>query len=134
MTTQTLPSISFGRAVRAGFIAGLISAGLNNIWSLLAQALGAVAPPMFAFAVTVSSIMPTVIGAILFFALVKWTSKGQLIWMVIAVAFTLLSCIPTFGTTLPDGNAAPERFTLLTLPMHLIAGAVAIWGIPKWSK
>ncbi|MCA6420881.1 MAG: hypothetical protein IM603_17480, partial [Cytophagales bacterium] len=43
------------QALKGGAIAGLIGAGLNNIWSLIAAALGATIPPGFTIAVTLSS-------------------------------------------------------------------------------
>jgi hypothetical protein len=35
---------------------------------------------------------------------------------------------------LPDGSPTPYGFALLTIPMHIISGAVAIFGIIRWSK
>lgn len=136
MTTTTMnSSLTFGKAMKAGLIAGLVSAALNNVWSLIAQALGSEAPAGFPIAVTISSILPTLIGAVLFFVLVKYLGKGELIFVIIAATFTLVSLIPTINTTeMPDGTVVGAGFTMLTLPMHLIAGAVAIWGIPRFSR
>lgn len=127
--------VTFLKAIRGGLIAGLIGAGLNNLWSLVAQALGSVTPPGFPIAVTMSSIFPLMIGAILYFLLVKFSDKGHIIFVVIAVVFTLFSLYPTISITeMPDGSPLGEGFTMLTLPMHLISGALAVWGIPKFSK
>ncbi|MCA4893677.1 MAG: hypothetical protein ING84_01600 [Cytophagales bacterium] len=63
METQSLTIV---QALKAGAIAGLIGAGLNNIWSLIAAALGATIPPGFAIAVTLSSFVPVLIGALIF--------------------------------------------------------------------
>ena len=57
-----------------------------------------------------------------------------MIFVVISAVFTIVSLYGTVQPVLPDGTPAPDGFTLLTMPMHLIAGAVAIWGIPKFSK
>ena len=127
--------ITFLKTAKGGLIAGLIAAGLNNLSSLVARALGSVPPPVFPIAVTVSSIFPLLIGAILYFLLVKFSARGHLIFVVIGVVFTLSSLYPTFSMTeMPDGTPLGERFTLLTVPMHLSAGALAVWGIPKFSK
>ena len=127
--------VTFLKAIRGGLIAGLIGAGLNNLWSLVAQALGSVTPPGFPIAVTMSSIFPLMIGAILYFLLVKFSDKGYLIFVLIAVVFTLFSLYPTILITeMPDGSPLGEGFTMLTLPMHLISGVLAVWGIPKFSK
>jgi hypothetical protein len=132
MTTQ---NITFTRALKAGAIAGLIGAGLNNIWSLIAGAIGATIPVGFFIPVTVSSIFPLLIGAIIYFALMKYSAKGKVIWLVLSIGFTLLSFFPVFNTPqLPDGTLLDSTFPLLVGPMHAISGFLAAWRIPKWSR
>jgi hypothetical protein len=127
--------LTFLKALKGGAIAGLIGAGLNNIWSLIANALGATIPSGFAVAVTMSSIFPLLIGAILFFVFVRYVPKGKLIWIGLAIAFTLYSFYPVYTTTqLPDGTVLDDTFPLLAGPMHVISGFLAVWGIPRWSK
>jgi hypothetical protein len=127
--------VTFLKAIKGGLISGLIGAGLNNLWSLLAQALGSVPPPGFPIAVTMSSVFPLMVGSILYFLLVKFSDKGHRIFVVTAVVFTLFSLYPIISMTeMPDGTPLVEGFKLLTLPMHLISGALAVWGIPKFSK
>jgi len=128
-------NITFLKALKGGAIAGLIGAGLNNIWTLIANALGATVPPGFALAVTMSSIFPLLIGAIIYFFLIKYTAKGKMIWLIVSIGFTLFSFFPVFNTPqLPDGTLLDSTFPLLVGPMHAISGFLAIWGIPKWSK
>jgi len=132
METQNL---TFLKAIKGGAIAGLIGAGLNNIWSLMANAMGASIPPGFALAVTMSSIFPLLVGAVIYFLLQKYTSKGTVIWLALTIGFTLLSFFPVFNTPqLPDGTVLDNTFPLLVGPMHAISGFLGIWGIPKFSK
>ena len=132
MSTST---ITFVKALKGGIIAGVIGATLNSIWSFIAQSMGSVPPPGFPIAIILSSIFPVLIGSVLYFFLEKYTAKGQLIFTIIGVLFTVVSFYPTItSSTLPDGTVVGEGFTLLTLPMHIISGALAIWGIPKFSK
>jgi hypothetical protein len=132
MVTQ---NITFLKALKGGAIAGLIGAGLNNIWTLIANALGATVPPGFTLAVTMSSIFPLLIGAIIYFFLLKYAAKGKMIWLIVSIGFTLFSFFPVFNTPqLPDGTLLDSTFPLLVGPMHAISGFLAIWGIPKWSK
>jgi len=132
--TMQATTLTFGKAVKAGGIAGLLAAGINNLWSLLAQVLGCIPPPGFPFAVTVSSVFPLLVGAMLYFMLVRFFPKGALLYTAMAVLFLLLSLYPTLYYAGPDGVAPTKGFTLLTLPMHLIAGGLGIWGIPKFSR
>jgi hypothetical protein len=132
METQKLTIV---QALKGGAIAGLIGAGLNNIWSLIAAAMGATIPPGFAIAVTLSSFVPVLIGALLFFLLVRYAPQGKTIWYALSIGFTLFSFLPVFNTPqLPDGTLLDSTFPLLAGPMHGISGFLAAWGIPKWSR
>lgn len=123
------------KSLKGGAIAGLFAAGLNNIWTLIASALGATIPPGFAFPVTVSSILPLLIGSLIYFLIMKFAPKGAIVWLVLSIGFTLLSFFPVFNTPqLPDGTKLDSTFPLLVGPMHAISGFLAAWGIPKWSK
>ena len=93
METQ---KITFVKALKGGAIAGLIGAGLNNIWTLIANALGSTVPPGFVMAVTMSSIFPLLIGAVIYFFLKKYASKGNMIWLAVSIGFTLVSFFPVF--------------------------------------
>lgn len=128
-------NLTFLKALKGGAVAGLIGAGLNNIWSLVASSLGTTIPPGFVLAVTMSSIFPVLIGAILFFVFVHFVPKGKPAWIGLAIAFTLFSFYPVFNTPqLPDGTELDDTFPLLVGPMHVISGFLAVWGIPRWSK
>ena len=121
-------------ALKAGAIAALIGAGLNNIWSFVAGAMGATIPPGFIIPITISSFLPVLVGALIFFGLSK-LSKGLTIWYALGIGFTLISFFPVFNTPqLPDGTPLDSTFPLLVGPMHAISGFLATWGIPKWSK
>lgn len=133
MTTSN--TITLSSALKAGLIAGLIGAGINHLWSFLAGLLGATIPPGFAVAVTISSLLPVLVGAFLFFIFKRYMPKGQLVWMAVSIAFLLFSFYPVFTSTqFPDGTVLDDTFPLLTAPMHFFSGFLAIWGIPKWSK
>ena len=132
METQQL---TIRQALKGGAIAGLIAAGLNNIWTLIAGALGATIPAGFFFAVTTSSIFPLLIGSIIFFLMIKFLPKGNLFWLVLTIGFTLISFYPVFNPpALPDGTMPDSTFPLLAGPLHAISGVLAAWGIPKWAK
>jgi predicted Na+-dependent transporter len=117
-------------------IAAVVSIVLNEIWDLIGVNLLNLENPKndFAIRIVVSSLLPTLIGGLLYFLLEKYTSKGKLIFQVVAIAFTLLSLYSSFMKTWPDGTVVADNFWLLSIPMHLIAGLSAAFLIPKFSK
>lgn len=128
-------NLTFLKALKGGAVAGLVGAGINNVWSLIANALGATIPPGFAIGVTLSSIFPVLVGAILFFVFVRYVPKGNAVWIALSISFLLVSFYPVFSTPqLPDSTVMDHTFPLLVGPMHLFSGFLAIWGIPRWSK
>jgi hypothetical protein len=128
-------TISISKVLKGGAIAAFIAAGLNNVWSLLANAMGATIPASFVIATTLASIIPLMIGSVVYFLLIRYASKGYLFWLILTIGFTLFSFFPVFNTTqLADGTLTDSTFPLLVGPMHAISGFLAAWGIPRWSK
>tara|TARA_B110000046_G_C12983945_1_gene394706 strand:- start:162 stop:587 length:426 start_codon:yes stop_codon:yes gene_type:complete len=130
---QQKPLIS--RFLLGGLIAGVAAAILNNIWLLVYPlTTGNEVPEIINIgSVTASSILGLLVGGFVYFLLHRLTKKGTFIFISAGVVFTFLSIMgPINMTELPDGNAAPEGFTLLTIPMHLIAGLASVIITPKW--
>jgi hypothetical protein len=128
-------NITLVKALKGGAIAGAIAVGINNIWSLIAGAMGATIPPGFVVPVIMASIVPLLIGAVIFFALIKYAPKGDVIWLVVSIGFTLYSFYPVWNTAqLPDGTILDHTFPLLAGPMHAFSGFLGAWGIPRFSK
>lgn len=136
-TTSVKPS--FGSVLKAGLIGGITAAGLNVIVLLLAGVFGIVlnvmaGPPpnqqamtLTAVPVILLSIMPAIIGALLFFLLTRISAKAATIFTVIAVVIVLLSLLPVLGQPL----SAAGMITL-TL-MHFIAAGVITYWLTKRS-
>jgi Family of unknown function (DUF6069) len=122
------------QSLKGGLIAGVIAASLNLAWNFIAQSMGSVAPPNFTIAVIMSSILPLVLGGVFYFLLLKFTGKGKMIFLIVSGVFTLLSLFGPMQPVMPDGTPTPEGFAMLTIPMHIIAGGAAMWGIPKFAK
>ena len=123
------------KALKGGAIAGFLAIGINNIWSLVANLLGATVPPGFNLAVTIASLLPLLVGSLIYFLLVQYAPKGKMIWLVISIVFMLYSFYPVFNTAqLPDGTVLDSTFPLLTGPMHAFTGFLGIWGIPRFAK
>lgn len=129
-------TITFSKVIKAGFLAGLISAAINTIWIQLGILIMNVSglPKGFSIAVIMSSILPVVFASIIYFLLIRNFTRGYLLYMFLGVSFMLLSNFPAFETTLPDGTPTPSNFALLVIPMHFVAGLSALYLIPLKTR
>jgi len=125
----------FTRFLIGGLIAGIISAVLNNLYSVVyTLIIGHGASEIINIgSITGASILPTIVGALLYFGLSKFTTKATLIFIIAGIILAIISCAGAFGNELADGTPTPEGFVGLTVPMHLIAGLVAVLFIPKYT-
>ena len=128
------PSLSFKHVLLGTTIAAVASAITNNIWLAVfnATAINSVSHIIHIGSVTGASIMPLVLGGLVYFTLQKFMVKGTTIYVSLAVVFGLLSCFGAFQPTLPDGTITPANFAYLSVPMHLIATTFAAL-IPRFS-
>jgi hypothetical protein len=107
--------INFKNAILAGLYAGIAAAVLNAVLYFIGRGAGIftdqleVQPgqPLTVIPVLISSILPSIIAAIVFFLLDKFTSKGMLIFTIISVVLLLLSFMNPFvgipGITMASG-------------------------------
>ncbi len=132
---ETKNNVTVLNALKAGAISGVASLVLNNIWNvIIVKTTGVVAPIITPVSISMSSFLTAVIGGLVFWGLAKFLDKASLIFVVLAAILGVLSCYGNIQPTLPDGSVTPDGFALLTIPMHLIAAAVAAYVIPKYSK
>ena len=122
------------QSLKGGIISGVIAASLNLAWNFIAQSIGTITPPNFTIAIIMSSILPLALGSVLYFLLVKFTANGKMIFLIVSGIFMLVSFYGPMQPVMPDGSSTPEGFVMLTIPMHIIASGVAMWGIPKFAK
>ena len=131
----TLKRVSVKNALVTGLLAGVASALLNNLYNLFcASALDISVPAVIHVgSITGASVVPAVLAGVFYYLLARFTRRPTLIFSVVVVAMTLLSLGGPFQPTLPDGSPTPAGFVTLTLPMHLIAGAVMLAVIPRYA-
>lgn len=127
----------FGSVLKAGIIGGITAAGFNVIVLLLAGVFGialnvmAGPPPnqqamaLTAPAVILLSILPALIGAVLYFVLTRITAKAATIFTIIAVVIVLLSLLPVFGQPLSTAGM------IALVLMHFIAGGVVTYWLTR---
>lgn len=126
-------STTYKNVLKAAFRGSLIASGINIAWLYSLEFLLKISglPKGFPLAVVLSTIIPLLLGAILYVVFVKNFKKGEVMFLMLASGFTLLSLFPSFEPILPDGNPAPENFALLTVPMHFFAAVIGVFYILK---
>lgn len=129
---------TFGKSILAGVVSGVVSAILNNLYSLAHSAVTGFSIPNVIHIGSISgaSVVTALVAGLAFFVLAKFIVKNapkkrDLVYQIGAIGFALLSVVGSFGPTLPDGTPAPPQFAMLSAPMHVIAGVVAAFVIPK---
>lgn len=116
-------------ALKLGFWAAL----LNIAWLFLGKDLLRIShlPKDFPVAVVLSSILPILFSGFVYYLLVRGFSRGYLLFLILGIAFLFFSNFPAFESVLPDGTPAPANFRWLVIPMHLIAGGLPLYFLPK---
>lgn len=115
-----------------GLVAGIIAAILNNLWNFIYPAIGGVSAPdvINVGSVTMMSIAPLLIAAVGYFVLSRFVDNATSIFQIGTVVLALLSLFGTFNPPMP----VPDGFAGLSAPMHIIAGLVGAFVIPRFVK
>lgn len=119
-------------ALLAAAGAGLIAALLNNAYGALFGLLTGNSHPLInVVSVSLASLIPMLVAGLAFFILHRLTARAAVLYALGAGVLAALSLAGPLAGPLPDGSQPPAFFAALTLPMHLIAGLVAIFGLPR---
>lgn len=129
-------SVSTKKALKAALRGGLFASGINLIWYFVLEfSLGLSGLPAgFQVAIVISTILPLLLGAVVYALLVKHFLKGQMLYLILAIAFAAFSVFPSFEPVLADGTPTPQNFALLTLPMHGVAAFFGTYFLIRYSK
>lgn len=125
--------VTYLKSLKVAMQAGLISAGINIAWLYILEFILGITglPKGFAVAVVLSSILPLLLGALVYVVLVKNFKQGGYLFMILSFGFALFSVFPSFQPLLPDGSKAPLYFALLTVPMHFVVAAIGVYYLTK---
>lgn len=133
MTTTTpinqAPTVQVSRALTGGLIAGVVSAVIGNLYHALYVGItGNTFPELSLLSITLASISPSVLGALVYYALNRISRHAQTIFTVLGLTFAVLSIVPQFIQPLHPG------FGWAITPLHLIAGVTAVVLIPRLAR
>lgn len=125
---------TFKQTFLGSLLAGAGVAVVNHVWKLAHEAISGFSVPeiVHATGVTMSSFLPLIVAGIIYYFVQKLGAKGRTGYIIGTVVLGLLSLYGTFNQPMPDGSATPTAFTVLTLPMHLVAMVGALM-IPRFA-
>lgn len=120
-------SITKRGALRAGVVAGVISAVLANIaLLLLTDITGKSFAQLSHLSVTVASVVPNLFGSMIYYYLVKKTSRASGIYAIITLTLATADSIM-------QAIAAPASgFAMIANPLHYIVAFSSILVIPRF--
>ncbi len=111
----------------AGLIAGVIAAVIANVWYLMWQvAGGSTYAELGILSITLGSIIPALIGSLLYYGLNSFTKQPTLVFTIIGLIFATLSVVPSFVAPM---NPAPG-FAAASVPMHYIVALSVLIVVP----
>jgi len=120
------------RFLAGGAVAGAVSALVNGVYfAVYRAATGIQSKEPTLGSIALSSLFPSLLGALCYGLLARWTGKATAIFTAVTCAITLATFESVFRTTLPDGTLKPAGFDALVMPMHLVVGALAVVIIPR---
>ena len=126
--------LNFKQSIIAGLYAGGAAAIINTILFFTFHAAGVISDnifpkpnePMTVVPVIMASIVPAIIGSILFFLIEKFSSNGFKTFRIVAIVLVLLSLYSTF--TVPGITTG---YSLVLCVMHLVVAATLIYFIGR---
>ena len=133
MTTATptnqAPNVQVSRALTGGLAAGVVSSIIGNLYhALYVSVTGNTFPELSLFSITLASLIPSVLGGFVYYALTRVTRYARTIFTVLGLTLAILSIIPQFLQPLYPS------FGWVIAPLHLIAGLTAVVLIPRLAR
>jgi hypothetical protein len=127
--------INFKQSITAGLFAGITAAIINVLLFLLFRAAGVLTDtieiqpgqPLSAAPVLISSIMPSIIGSIVFFIIEKFSNNGHKIFSILTLVLVLLSFMNPF-LMIPN---VPVLYGIILNVMHVVVGVSLLYFIKK---
>ena len=124
-----------GRSLRAGLVAGVVSAAVNSLYFAAYRAATGIAvrePSLLS--IGYSSVLPCLLAALGHLALSRLTNRATTLFVITTAIVTAYSFEGLFRSTLPDGTPKPTGFDGLVMPMHVVVGGAAALLIPLFTR
>src|SRR6266567_1339874 len=124
-----LLTIGLATLINLGLFFVFTAAGLITESVLIPSPSGA--RPLIAFDVVIATVLGMLVAVLVFAAIIRFRgARAERTWQVVAVIVLVLSFFAPI-TSIPG---APLRYALALLPMHIVAGVLAIWVLPALTR
>ena len=118
--------------LRGGAIAGTASAAVNGLYFAAYRIITGIQVTATSFgSIAVSSLLPTLLGALGYFALSRFSSRATVLFVAVTTLITVGSFAGVLQDSLPGGAPKPPGFDALVMPMHVVVGAMAALLLPR---
>jgi hypothetical protein len=120
------------RYLLGGMVAAAGAAVANLAWRRMYPVMTGYPVPALidAGSVVMASALSVLLAAGVYLLLSRGMTIATPLYIVGCLITAAASCMAPLTPVMPDGSPAPPGFPLLTIPMHLIAGAMAAVVVP----
>jgi len=127
--------LNLKQSLIAGLLAGITSAVINGILFLIFHGAGVISDniypqpnqPMTIMPVIMGSVVPAIIGSLVFFLLEKFTNNGFKIFSIVAIVLMVLSLYSPF-TVIPGVTIG---YSLVLCVMHIVVALTLLYFIRR---
>lgn len=137
---QSTGNPTMRRLLWAGPLTGVIAGIVNVIVREIAVVLGAIPSDLFILqepGVFISTLIQVLLGAVVFAIIIKFAKRPVRTFQIVAVVALLLSLtnpIMAANGMMPIGATISTTTMLSMMVMHIVAGAIAIYLMPKLAS
>ncbi|MBC8172535.1 MAG: hypothetical protein H7X71_01400, partial [Chitinophagales bacterium] len=122
--------------IKAGIQTGFLVSVVNLLWYFFSVKLLKITGQdiINPLSVVISCLVAALGAALIFYFIFNRIKKPVLSFRGIVFVLAIASLAMSFRGTLPDGSPVPDRFSVLSAPMHIFAGLFIGYFIPKFLK
>ena len=126
---SALLTIGLATLINLGLFFAFTAAGLITESVLIPSPSGT--RPLIALDVVTATVLGMLVAVLVLAAIIRFRgARAERTWQVVAAIVLVLSFSAPF-TGIPG---APLRYVLALLPMHIVAGLLAIWMLPALTR
>lgn len=122
--------------IKAGLQTGALLSVLNIVWYLFSTQLLFIHAPenINIGSVVLICFVVTLLASVSFYFVFPMIKKPVLVYRSVVFILALISLFVAFGGTMSKDTQFPDRFYVLTFPMHVFAGIITAYFLPKFLK